>query len=151
MLLWQRVKLLYLTMPCPDTVAVSTDPLCACLSAVGGVMGFALVYGGGKAVIWVAKTKSFPYVSGVVTIVASWFISPLIAGLMSYILYTLLRLFVLRGPGSPRKAIWCLPFLLLITLFVNMFFILFKASRASGSMLFSHDAATDSGCTDFTP
>jgi len=87
---------------------------------VGGVVGFALVYGGGKAVIWAGRTKSFPYLTGVVVIVASWFISPLLSGIMAYLLFTLLRLLVLRGPTAPKKAIWCLPILLLITLFVNM-------------------------------
>lgn len=57
---------------------------------------------------------------------ASWFISPLMAGLMSFILYTVLRMFVLRGQGAYKRAIWCLPILLFITLFVNMFFILYS-------------------------
>lgn len=70
--------------------------------------------------IWCGRIKSFPYLTGVVVIVASWFISPLLAGILSYILFMILRPTVLRGPNSPRKAIWCLPLLLLITLFVNM-------------------------------
>ena len=61
-------------------------------------------------------------------IVASWFISPLLAGLLSFALFALLRALVLRGPTAPTKAIWCLPVLLLITLFVNLFFILTKVS-----------------------
>jgi sodium-dependent phosphate transporter len=48
------------------------------------------------------------------------------AGLMSFLLYWVLRLAVLRGEGSYKKAIWCLPILLFVTLFVNMFFILYK-------------------------
>lgn len=55
--------------------------------------------------------------AGVVVIVASWFISPLMAGILSYILYTVLRFGVLRGEGSYRKAIWTLPILLFVTLF----------------------------------
>ncbi|KAF8059159.1 PHO89 [Scenedesmus sp. PABB004] len=104
-------------------------PVSTTHSIVGGVIGFALVYKGGSAVIWCGRTSQFPYVTGVVVIIASWFISPLLAGIMSYILYTILRLGVLRGPNSPRKAIWCLPLLLLITLFVNMFFILYKGAK----------------------
>jgi hypothetical protein len=38
------------------------------------------------------------------------------AGIMSYILYTVLRLAVLRGPNSWKKSIWCLPILLFITM-----------------------------------
>jgi sodium-dependent phosphate transporter len=94
--------------------------------AVGGVVGFALVYGGVSSVIWAKRVSSFPFYEGVVVIIASWFISPVLAGLMSFILFSLLRALVLRGPKAPTKAIWCLPILLLITLFVNLFFILFK-------------------------
>lgn len=79
------------------------------------------------------NTPLFPAGVGVVVIVASWFISPLLAGLMSYLLYTLLRLAVLRGPSSYKKAVWCLPILLFATLFVNMFFILYKVRQAKES------------------
>jgi len=68
---------------------------------------------------------------GVVVIVASWFISPVMAGLMSYVLYTILRMLVLRGESSYKKAIFCLPILLFVTLFVNMFFILYKVRPPS--------------------
>lgn len=64
-------------------------------------------------------------------IVASWFISPVLAGLMSYVLYTILRVLVLRGESSYKKAIFCLPILLFVTLFVNMFFILYKVRPPS--------------------
>lgn len=40
--------------------------------AVGGVLGFALVYGGASAVIWAGKTSTFPFYTGVVVIVVSW-------------------------------------------------------------------------------
>lgn len=98
---------------------LSNSPFDVCF-AVGGVVGFALVYGGASAVIWCGMTNSFPYLTGVVVIVASWFISPLLAGLLSYVLFFLLKFAVLRGPAAPKKAIWCLPLLLLITMFVNM-------------------------------
>lgn len=64
-------------------------------------------------------------------IVASWFISPLMSGIMAYVLYMILRLAVLRGAASYKKAIWCLPILLFVTLFVNMFFILYKVTASS--------------------
>jgi hypothetical protein len=35
-----------------------------CVHAVGGVMGFALVYKGASAVIWAGRTASFPYYTG---------------------------------------------------------------------------------------
>jgi hypothetical protein len=38
-------------------------PICLA-HAVGGVMGFALVYKGASAVIWAGRTASFPYYTG---------------------------------------------------------------------------------------
>lgn len=62
--------------------SLSPFPFASCTHiTVGGVVGFALVYGGGDAVIWAGRTSSFPYLTGVVVIVASWFISPLLAGM----------------------------------------------------------------------
>jgi hypothetical protein len=63
------------------------------------------------------------------------------AGLMSFLLYWVLRLAVLRGEGSYKRAIWCLPILLFVTLFVNMFFILYKVRQ--GRLSDTRDAAYD--------
>ena len=70
------------------------------------------------------KIPDFPFISGVSVIVASWFISPLLAGLMAYILFWVLRLLVLRSKHSAMRSIYVLPILLFITIFVNLFFIL---------------------------
>ena len=69
--------------------------------------------------VWNKKTSSFPYVSGVLSIVISWFASPLIAGAISATLFIVLRIFVLRAKNSPARAIWCLPILLAVTVFVK--------------------------------
>jgi sodium-dependent phosphate transporter len=70
-------------------------------------------------VVWNKKTSDFPYISGVLAIVASWFVSPLVAGLISSFLFFILRALVLRSKNSVGRAIWCLPILLAITVFVK--------------------------------
>ena len=75
--------------------------------------------GGVGAVVWNKKTSDFPYISGVLAIVASWFVSPLVAGLISSFLFFILRALVLRSKNSVGRAIWCLPILLAITVFVK--------------------------------
>jgi solute carrier family 20 (sodium-dependent phosphate transporter) len=75
--------------------------------------------GGAGAVIWNKKINEFPFVSGVVAIVISWFASPLVAGLISFTLFWLVRVAVLRSKDSVTRAIWCLPILLMITVFVK--------------------------------
>lgn len=40
------------------------------LVAVGAVIGFGLVFGGGDAIVWSKKIDEFPYVSGLVPVVS---------------------------------------------------------------------------------
>jgi sodium-dependent phosphate transporter len=149
-------------------------------------MGFALVFGGAKSVVWAERQKDFPFVGGIVPIViscerervgavevqgtlcstclhASWparhththththtcpctpnarshtrtrtgFLSPLLAALVTLVLFLLIRTFVLRRVHSTKIAFWTLPVLLLLTFFINLFFILVRLTWAT-SML----------------
>lgn len=47
-------------------------PVSTTHSMVGGVIGFAMAFGGTRAVTWAAPRPDFPYVSGVVPIIISW-------------------------------------------------------------------------------
>uniref|UniRef100_A0A4X1U8Y8 Phosphate transporter n=1 Tax=Sus scrofa TaxID=9823 RepID=A0A4X1U8Y8_PIG len=60
---------------------------------VGSTIGFSLVAIGTKGVQWMELVK----------IVASWFISPLLSGFMSGVLFVLIRMFILKkvSPRSP--------------------------------------------------
>lgn len=69
--------------------------------------------------IWNKRIPEFPFISGVTAIVVSWFASPLIAGIISSSLFIILRIAVLRSKDSVKRAIWCLPILLAITVFVK--------------------------------
>ena len=70
------------------------------------------------------RIPDFPFISGVSVIVASWFVSPLLAGVMAYALFWVLRVLVLRSKNSAVRSIYVLPILLFVTIFVNLFFIL---------------------------
>jgi sodium-dependent phosphate transporter len=69
-------------------------------------MGFSLVYGGSNAVIWWERKPDFPYIGGIVPIVLSWVISPLLACLISLFLYLVVRTLVLRRRSSTKIAYW---------------------------------------------
>ena len=74
------------------------------LPAVGGILGFALVFGGNSAVVWYAKTTKFPYISGVVPVIISWFTSPLLAALATLTMFVIIRTLVLRRQNSTKLA-----------------------------------------------
>ena len=91
-------------------------------------MGFALVFGGASAVVWYEPIKDFPYVAGVVPVVISWFLSPLLAALITFVLFLIIRTFVLRRANSTKIVFWVLPVLMVLTFFINLFFILVSLS-----------------------
>ncbi|KAM7537890.1 hypothetical protein Aperf_G00000073059 [Anoplocephala perfoliata] len=90
-------------------------PVSASHSIVGATAGFGLVLFGLRGVQW----------NGILKIVASWFISPILSGFISSILYTVIKYTVLVKENSLESALNTLPFLYALTIFVNIFSILF--------------------------
>jgi sodium-dependent phosphate transporter len=91
------------------------------------------VFAGGSGVIWYAPAKDFPYIAGIVPVVISWFLSPLLAALITLILFLIVRTVVLRHANSTKIAFWVLPVLILLTFFINLFFILVSGNYISVS------------------
>uniref|UniRef100_A0A383VLB7 Phosphate transporter n=1 Tax=Tetradesmus obliquus TaxID=3088 RepID=A0A383VLB7_TETOB len=104
-------------------------PVSTTHSIIGGIIGFALVFGGGDAVVWYEPKADFPYVGGIVPIVISWFLSPLLAAAITLVLFLLVRTLVLRRVNSTKIAFYVLPLLILFTFFINLFFILTKGVK----------------------
>ncbi|BBN09461.1 solute carrier family 20 (sodium-dependent phosphate transporter) [Marchantia polymorpha subsp. ruderalis] len=99
-------------------------------SIIGGIIGFALVWDGSNAVVWAKKdTNSFPPYKGVVAIVMSWFIAPVITGLVSAFIFFVVRTAVLRRKNAYALSFWTLPPFVLITTWVNMYFVFTKGAK----------------------
>ncbi|KAF6263080.1 phosphate transporter [Scenedesmus sp. NREL 46B-D3] len=103
-------------------------PVSTTHSIVGGIIGFSLAYGGGSAVIWY-EPKAGGLPGGFVPIVISWFLSPIAAALVCLVIFLLIRTLVLRRANSTKVAFWVLPVLIIVTIWVNLFFILTKGVR----------------------
>eukprot|EP00798_Chlamydomonas_sp_ICE-L_P004394 gene4394-14520_t len=103
-------------------------PVSTTHSIIGSIMGFSLVYGGVDGVLWNAKKGNFPFSKGLLPIVLSWFFSPLIGGILSAIFFSLSKYIILRRQNSSKWAIWSLPFLLFLTFWINLMFILAKGA-----------------------
>lgn len=97
---------------------------------IGAVIGFGLVFGGGGAIVWSKKTDDFPYVTGLVPVVISWFISPILSSIIAAILFVLNRTLVLRRERAAFLAYFALPPLVFITVFINVFFVLYKGAKS---------------------
>jgi len=103
-------------------------------SIIGGIIGFALVNSGKEGVLWLKEDtsgKSFPPYKGIVPIVLSWFISPILTGLSSSAIFMTMRHLVLRRNNAYQLSYYVLPIFVLITTWVNVYFVLTKGAKKS--------------------
>ncbi|XP_037634699.1 sodium-dependent phosphate transporter 2 isoform X2 [Sebastes umbrosus] len=89
---------------------------------VGATIGFSMVAIGTKGVQWMQLVK----------IVSSWFISPLLSGLMSGILFLLIRHFILNKDDSVPNGLRALPLFYATTIGINTFSILYTGAPLLG-------------------
>ncbi|KAM5310975.1 sodium-dependent phosphate transporter 2 isoform 2-T8 [Glossophaga mutica] len=92
---------------------------------VGATIGFSLVAIGTKGVQWMELVK----------IVASWFISPLLSGFMSGILFVLIRVFILKKEDPVPNGLRALPVFYAATIAINVFSIMYTGAPVLGLVL----------------
>ncbi|XP_040850114.1 sodium-dependent phosphate transporter 2 [Ochotona curzoniae] len=92
---------------------------------VGATIGFSLVAIGTKGVQWMELVK----------IVASWFISPLLSGFMSGLLFVLIRMFILKKEDPVPNGLRALPVFYAATIAINVFSIMYTGAPVLGLFL----------------
>ncbi|KAJ6660563.1 hypothetical protein lerEdw1_017560 [Lerista edwardsae] len=85
---------------------------------VGATIGFSLVAIGTQGVQWMQLVK----------IVASWFISPLLSGMMSGVLFVLIRFFILNKEDPVPNGLCALPVFYAATIAINVFSIMYTGA-----------------------
>ncbi|OCU00353.1 sodium-dependent phosphate transporter 2 isoform X1 [Xenopus laevis] len=93
---------------------------------VGATIGFSLVAVGAHSVQWMQLVK----------IVASWFISPLLSGLMSGALFLMIKFFILNKEDPVPNGLKALPVFYAATIGINVFSILFTGAPLLGLQTF---------------
>ncbi|KAF8931575.1 phosphate-repressible phosphate permease [Dissophora ornata] len=93
-------------------------PVSTTHAIVGAITGAGIAGFGFNAVKW----------AGVGTIVLSWVISPLIAGLVTAAIFLVTRFLILKHQDSLKRGLTAIPFYFAITIFINVFYIIFKGS-----------------------
>lgn len=94
-------------------------PVSTTHSTVGGIVGMAMAYRGADCVNWYEKSDTFPYLTGISAIVASWVLSPVFSGILSVFLFGTVRTLVLRSEEAYRRSFWVYPVLVMATIAVN--------------------------------
>ncbi|XP_039176751.1 sodium-dependent phosphate transporter 2-like [Crotalus tigris] len=92
---------------------------------VGSTIGFSLVAIGTQGVQWMELIK----------IVASWFISPLLSGMMSGALFLLIRFFILNKEDPVPNGLRALPVFYAATITINVFSIMYTGAPVLGITL----------------
>uniref|UniRef100_A0A1A9WE10 Phosphate transporter n=1 Tax=Glossina brevipalpis TaxID=37001 RepID=A0A1A9WE10_9MUSC len=85
-------------------------PISGTHSIVGSTIGFSLVARGTQGLKW----------STMGTIVGSWFISPVLSGLVSILLFLAIRKFILRTSNPLKSGLRSLPIFYGVTFFINV-------------------------------
>ncbi|XP_069781775.1 sodium-dependent phosphate transporter 2 isoform X2 [Narcine bancroftii] len=111
--IWQLIAS-YLKLPISGTHCI-----------VGATIGFALVSVGAQSVRWIQLIK----------IVASWFISPLLSGIMSGVLFILIRFFILKKEDPVPNGLRALPLFYAATVGINTFSILYTGAPSRAASL----------------
>ncbi|KAG8196086.1 hypothetical protein JTE90_007826 [Oedothorax gibbosus] len=86
-------------------------PISGTHSIIGAVVGFAFVARGFMGVKWKMLGQ----------IVSSWFLSPVLSGLISSMLFMVVKRFILTKDNAINRAYLSLPFFWGVTIFVNLF------------------------------
>ncbi|KAG0235683.1 Na+/Pi symporter [Actinomortierella wolfii] len=66
--------------------------------------------------------------TGIGTIVLSWVISPICAGIVTAAIFLATKYLILQHPNSFKRGLLAIPFYFAITMFINVFYIIFKGS-----------------------
>uniref|UniRef100_A0A8C5H300 Phosphate transporter n=1 Tax=Gouania willdenowi TaxID=441366 RepID=A0A8C5H300_GOUWI len=89
---------------------------------VGATIGFSLVAKGQQGVKWFELLR----------IVASWFLSPLLSGIMSGVVFYFVRMFILQKKDPVPNGLKALPVFYAITMGINLFSIMFTGAPMLG-------------------
>lgn len=85
-------------------------PISGTHSIVGATIGFSIVLRGWASIKWMAMLR----------IVASWFVSPLLSGLISSLIYLLISKTIIRKVDPLKYGLKALPLFYGATIFINV-------------------------------
>lgn len=104
-------------------------PVSTSHSIIGALLGVGLAYRGAKAVVWISSGSGFDKLKGVVGVVLSWIISPVLSAIIAVIFFLIVRTFVLRRENSFQKGLYFMPIFYGVTLTIAIFFIIYQGDN----------------------
>ena len=92
-------------------------PVSTTHSCIGGMVGMAVVSVGWNAVKWIEVLK----------VAISWIVSPVLSGLISTLVFWVVRKFILRSKEPLKRSFRSYPIIVAVTIALNLFLVLFKS------------------------
>ncbi|TPX71845.1 hypothetical protein SpCBS45565_g00849 [Spizellomyces sp. 'palustris'] len=97
-------------------------PVSTTHSIVGAICGVGIAGFGGNAVIWGWE--------GMGKIIASWFISPIVAGTVASIIFLITKFGIMRSPNSLNRGLNSIPIYFGITITICVLYVVLKGGKA---------------------
>jgi sodium-dependent phosphate transporter len=86
-----------------------------------------MAWGGPSSVIWAEPDASkIPPIKGVVPIILSWFVSPILTAITAAVIYGINVLCVLKSKHSLHRSFYVLPILIFATIMIDIYFVFTK-------------------------
>eukprot|EP00178_Gracilaria_changii_P000167 TRINITY_DN1015_c0_g1_i1.p2 TRINITY_DN1015_c0_g1~~TRINITY_DN1015_c0_g1_i1.p2 ORF type:complete len:644 (+),score=125.62 TRINITY_DN1015_c0_g1_i1:9476-11407(+) len=107
-------------------------PVSTTHSIIGSLVGVGLAFRGGGAVVWISDGSGFGKLKGLVGVILSWIISPVLSAIFAVIMFLIVRTLVLRRQDPLKAGYVFMPLFYGITISVTIFFIIFKGDKRFG-------------------
>ncbi|PXF42572.1 Sodium-dependent phosphate transporter 1 [Gracilariopsis chorda] len=104
-------------------------PVSTTHSIIGSLVGVGFAFRGASAVVWISKGSGFSKLKGLVGVILSWIISPVLSGILAILMFLIVRTLVLRRKDPLKAGFTFMPLFYGITVAVAIFFIIFKGDK----------------------
>lgn len=103
-------------------------PVSTTHTIVGSIIGMSMVSAGADSVVWYSAPKGGdnPFPGGVVSIVLSWIVTPLMAAVVAGLLFVFTKVVVLHARNPFRMSLVLFPLYTFITIWVITYFVIQK-------------------------
>lgn len=103
-------------------------PVSTTHSIIGSLVGVGLAFRGPSAVIWLSSGSGLKRLKGMVGVIISWVLSPVLSGIFGVTIFLIVRTTVLRAANPYKNGFLFLPLFYAFTVAITIFFIIYKGS-----------------------
>lgn len=104
-------------------------PVSTTHSVIGALVGVGLAYRGSDAVIWISDGTGFKKLKGLVGVILSWVISPVLSAIIAVAFFLIVRTLVLRRPNPYKAGLLFMPLFYAFAVALAVFFIVYKGDK----------------------